>query len=139
MVKPEVVAQKVTAARTRLAATDEIFGRPLAEFLADVKERDLASFYLQLAIQDCIDLALHWVVDADWGTPPDSGTAFDILRDKGQIEPELAQALRAATALRNRIAHGYGTVDAARLHAEYPLGVQALREFLAAVAGAAGG
>lgn len=53
MVRRDVVARKVASARGRLAEADEIFARPVEEFLDDEKKRDLATFYLFLAIQEC--------------------------------------------------------------------------------------
>lgn len=134
MVKPEIVAKKLTSARARLASADEVFARPLDEFRADEKQRDLASFYLFLAIQECIDIAAHWVADEGWGPPEDAAGAFEILHRKGVLEDDLASGLRGATGLRNRIAHGYTEVDPARLHAEYQKGVVILRRFLVVAA-----
>jgi uncharacterized protein YutE (UPF0331/DUF86 family) len=138
VVKADVVARKIATARQRLRAADEIFARPLDEFLPDEPARDLACFYLFLAIQDCIDLAAHWVADADWGTPDDVGGVFDVLRDKGVIDGELAQGMRGATGLRNRIAHGYGSLDPERIWSEYRTGKALLREFLSTLAEGAG-
>lgn len=138
MVQRDVVAQKVAAAHARLAAADPIFSRPREEFVEDERDRDLAMFYLFLAIQECLDLAAHWVVDEDWGPPEDAGGAFDVLRDKGILEPDHAAALRAAAGLRNRIGHGYGFLDPGRTHDEYPAGAEALRRFLSVAAKAVG-
>ncbi len=55
----------------------------------------------------------------------------------GAIDRGLADGLRAAAGLRNRIAHGYTGVDHARLHDEFTQGVAILRRFLAAAAQAA--
>jgi len=106
--------------------------------LGDEPKRDLACFYLLLAIQECIDLAAHWVSDADWGPPEDVGGVFDILAEHAVISGELAAKLRGATGLRNRIAHGYSALDPDRIWAEYPEGSVALREFLGVVAASAG-
>lgn len=138
MVQRDVVAQKIATAQARLAAADPFFVKPREDFLAVEKDRDVAMFYLFLAIQECIDLAAHWVVDEDWGPPVDAGESFDILRDKGVLDADLAAALRAATGLRNRIGHGYGFVDPGRTHDEYPAGAEALRRFLSIAADAAG-
>lgn len=134
MARHDVVAQKLTLARTRLQAADEVFARPREQFLEQTRERDLATFYLFLAIQECINIAVHWVADADWGLPEEAGGAFEVLAEKGVIGRDLVQALRGATGLRNRIAHGYGDVDPERMYTEYRKGTEALREFLAQVA-----
>ncbi len=138
MVKPDLVAQKVATARARLRAADAIFERPLEDLLPDEPARGLACFYRFLAVQECIDVAAHWVADEDLGAPGDVGGVFDILRDKGLIDAELAQGMRGATGLRNRIAHGYGSLDPDRIWKEYRPGSKTVRDFLAAVAEAAG-
>ncbi len=136
MVKPDLIAQKLANARRRIQAAEEIFGQPLEELLPDEPARDLGCFYLFLAIQECIDIAAHWVADEDWGAPEDVGGVFDVLRDQGVIDADLAQGMRGATGLRNRIAHGYGSLDPARVWAEYRPGSKHLRAYLAAIADA---
>jgi uncharacterized protein YutE (UPF0331/DUF86 family) len=137
MVRPDVVRQKIAAASARIQQAEDLVSRPREEFLADSRARDLASFYLLLAIQEAIDLAAHWVADERWPAPADASSTFDLLADHGAIERELAAGMRDAAGLRNRIAHGYTGVDHGRLHDEFSAGVATLRRFLAAVAGAA--
>jgi hypothetical protein len=57
VVKPDLVMRKVGRAKAWLDDAEAILSRPVEEFLTDVKSRDLATFYLFLAIQECIDLA----------------------------------------------------------------------------------
>ena len=95
-------------------------------------------FYLFLAIQECIDLAAHWVADAGWEPPDDAGSTFDVLADRGPIDRTVADTLRLASGLRNRIAHGYAMLDYRRVQAEAHVGIPALRAFLDLVARHAG-
>ena len=115
-----------------------IVERPTSEFIAATKDRDLAIFYLFLAIQECMDLAAHWVADAGWGSPDDAGSTFDVLAERGAVDRSVADTLRAAAGLRNRIAHGYAMLDYARVQDEARAGIPALRAFLEAVAREAG-
>lgn len=138
MVRREVVATKAGRARAWLNDAATTLLGPLDVFQADAKSRDLSLFYLFLAIQECIDLAAHWVADEGWGEPDDAGSAFDVLGDRQVIDREVATALRAAVGLRNRIAHGYALVDYGRVHREAQGGIPALRSFLVAIATAAG-
>jgi uncharacterized protein YutE (UPF0331/DUF86 family) len=138
VVKADVAAQRIARTHARLDEAEELVSRPVEVFVADRQGRDLASFYLQLAIQEVIDLAAHWVADAGWEPPVDAGSTFEVLAGHGAIDRELAARLRAAVGLRNRIAHDYAAVDHTRMHAEFAAGVEPLRRFLVAVAGAAG-
>jgi len=138
MVRPEVAATRVARALAWLADAERTFSLPAEQFLADLQGRDLALFYLFLAMQECIDLAAHWVADAGWAVPDDAGSTFDVLADRGVIDRETADALRAAAGLRNRIAHGYAMLDYRRVHRESREGLPAIRVFLDKVARAAG-
>lgn len=138
MVRRDVVSKRVTRAAAWLDDTEALLSRSREEFLADVKGHDLATFYLFLAIQECMDLAAHWVAYAGWGTADDAASAFDVLADRGAIDRDLATRMRGAVGLRNRIAHGYAMINHARVQGEFQAGSAALRRFLAAVAGEAG-
>jgi uncharacterized protein YutE (UPF0331/DUF86 family) len=138
MVRYDVVSRKVSRATAWLDDAEAILSRPREELLADVKDRDLATFYLFLAIQECIDLATHWVADAGWETPEDAASMFDVLADRRVLDREAAARLRGAVGLRNRIAHGYGALDHGRVQDEFREGTATLRQFLARVAAEAG-
>lgn len=138
MVRPDVAGARIARAQAWLCDAEAILGRSTADFVGDRSGRDLALFYLFLAIQECIDLAAHWVADEGWMPPDDAGSTFDVLADRRVIERSTADALRGATGLRNRIAHGYAMVDYARVQEESRQGVPALRAFFDAVGRAAG-
>ena len=136
MVRVDVAGRKIARAEAWLCDSEELLGEDADAFVADVRRADLASFYLFLAIQECIDLAAHWLADAGWAAADDVGSTFDELAAHQAIPKELASGMRAIVRVRNRIAHGYATVDHRRFHAEAPAGVTTLRRFLTAVAAA---
>lgn len=138
MVRREVASVRIARATAWLHDAEELFGGDADAFLATMKDRDLAIFYLFLALQESIDLAAHWVADAGWGAPDDAGSTFDVLADRGAIERALADRLREGVGLRNRIAHGYALLDYRRVRSEALVGMPALRSFLAAVGREAG-
>lgn len=138
MVKVDIVRRKLTAALNRISRAESVLSLPAEAFLADETSKDLASFNLFLAIQECIDLASHFVADEDWGPVDDAASAFDLLADHRVIDRDLAEQMRGAVGLRNLIAHGYSLVDHQRIQAEYREGLDGLRRFLAAVAERAG-
>jgi uncharacterized protein YutE (UPF0331/DUF86 family) len=138
MVRREVASARIARATAWLQDAEDIFSRDGATFVAAVKDRDLAIFYLFLALQESIDLAAHWVADAGWGAPDDAGSTFDVLADRGAIERPLADRLREGVGLRNRIAHGYALLDYARVQSEAMQGIPAMRTFLSAVGREAG-
>jgi len=138
MVKVDVVRRKVTESLHRISRAEAFLAQPAEEFLANEDLKELASFNLFLAIQECIDLASHFVADEDWGPADDAGSAFDVLADHRMIDRDLAEKMRRAVGLRNLIVHGYTTVNHARIQGEYSEGIENLRRFLAAAAERAG-
>lgn len=132
MVRPDVAAGKITRARAWLADAEGLIG------CEERRDRDLGAFYLFLAIQECIDLATHWVADEGWPVPDDAGGSFDLLADRGVLDARLAEGMRGAVGLRNRIGHGYAAIDHRRIEQEFTQGTETLRGFLAAVADKAG-
>lgn len=138
MVRPNVAERKLTRAIDWLDKAESILSRPAEVFLADTAAQDLASFYLFRSIQECIDLALHWVVDEGWEAPDDAASTFLALADRRAIDRDLAEKMGGAVGLRNLIVHGYNFVDHAKIQREYQAGVANLRRFLAAVATEAG-
>lgn len=134
MTRAELVARKLAAlieytrrARTRRPASPELLA-------ADTERQDALGMALLVAVQEAIDIAFHIVTDERWGTPRSYAEGFELLAKGGVIGPELAAAMTRASGLRNRLAHGYASVDLPRLWAELPAGLDALDEYARAVA-----
>ena len=138
MVRREVARTRVTRAAAWLTDAEGLFGPDAQSFEAATKDRDLAIFYLFLALQECIDLAAHWVAEAGWGAPDDAGSAFDELVSRAAISRAVADRMRAGVGLRNRIAHGYALLDYGRVRSEALEGIPSLKAFLASVGREAG-
>ena len=138
MVNPDVIGKKLVKATSWIDSAEEGLSRPAAEFLSDRESKDLSSFHLFLAIQECINLGCRWVADKGWGSPDDGMAMFDVLAVRGAIDHRLATTLRSSVALHDQIAQRYWTVDHERIQAEYRESLAALRSFLALVSDEAG-
>jgi uncharacterized protein YutE (UPF0331/DUF86 family) len=104
------------------------------ELAADIERQDALGMALLVAIQEAIDLAFHIVTDERWGTPSSYAEGFELLVKGGVIGAELGAAMTRASGLRNRLAHGYASVNVARLWAELPAGLDALDAYAQAIA-----
>jgi uncharacterized protein YutE (UPF0331/DUF86 family) len=100
----------------------------------DLVLRDALALAFLVALQEAIDIAYHIVADEGWGIPDSHRAAFDTLAAHGVLTDHLANELSLAASMRNRIAHGYASVDHQRLWRELPDGIRALEAFTAAVA-----
>jgi uncharacterized protein YutE (UPF0331/DUF86 family) len=101
-------------------------------FQADESRRDLAAFYLILAVEECIDLAEHLIAEQGWGAPESAGEEFELLEKRGVIDASLAREMRQAVGLRNVLVHEYADADWLKVHASLR-DTSRLRRFLEAV------
>ena len=118
---------QVTVTRTRRPAAVEVLSQ-------DHVLRDALALAFMVALQEAIDISYHVVADEGWGVPDSHRAAFDLLAAHRVLPAELAGQLGAAAAMRNRIAHGYASVDHQRLWREIPDALRALDDFAATVA-----
>ena len=133
MVRPDVAKRKIARSLDWLDRCAKILARPVDELRADELARDAAAFYFFLAVQEAIDLAAHWVADEGWTPPDDVGSTFDVIAAHHGIAADLATEMRNIVRVRNRIAHGYSTVDHERFQVEAPGGIATVKTFLADV------
>lgn len=115
MVDEPVLARKLAAIRDAVARVREVLPGTVEAFLANRTAREIVILNLFIALQEAISLATHWLADEGWGVPQSYGDAFAALGDRHILEPDLAHRLRAASGLRNLIAHQYGAIDARRI------------------------
>lgn len=92
-----------------------------------------------VAVQAALDIALHIAEDDGLGVPATYAEGFGMLADHGYIDQETSRGLGVMAALRNRIAHGYASVDFERIWTELPAGIAALDAFSTAIARQLGG
>ncbi|MBI5628429.1 MAG: DUF86 domain-containing protein [Candidatus Rokubacteria bacterium] len=106
----------------------------VATLQGDVDLQDALAMSLLVATQAAIDIAFHVCTDEGWGIPDSYADAFGILARRSVLSAELAERLRRVVAVRNRIAHLYGTVDIERVWSELPAGLDALEHLAAGIA-----
>ena len=82
----------------------------LKTLAADEDLRDILARNLEVAIQGCIDIALH-LCAAHGAVPPTAAQAFSVLAERGMIDRALAQKLQRAVGFRNVLVHEYTEVD----------------------------
>jgi len=82
----------------------------LRHLVEDEDLQDIVSRNLELAIQACIDIAMH-LCGAYEVVPESSGEAFTTLAERNLIQRALAQRLRRAVGFRNVLVHEYVEID----------------------------
>ncbi len=96
--------------------------------------QDALAMSLFVTIQEATDIAFHISSDEGWGVPSSYVDGFTLLARHGVIDTALSGDLARVVSVRNRIAHGYASVDLERLWADLPAGLDALDRYAAAIA-----
>ncbi|MBI5480404.1 MAG: DUF86 domain-containing protein [Deltaproteobacteria bacterium] len=138
MVDQAIVIKKVGLLRGYVTDVRGRLPIDAAAFVADADLHDLVAFHLLLAVQSAIDIATHLIASEGLGVPSSYREAFESLASRQIVDHGLATRVAEAAALRNRLAHAYGSVDWHKLHAEAPGHLAALEEYAARVAAATG-
>jgi len=129
-----LVLAKLTTVREHVDRIERRRSGTFEQFRGDVDRQDALALSLIVALQESADIALHIASDEGWGVSSSYAAAFGLLADRGVIDRDLSRQMAAIASLRNRVAHGYGSVDLDRIWREVPDGVAALRAFAAAIA-----
>lgn len=120
--KLSALTEHVGRLRRRMPATAEALRD-------DIDRQDALAMSFLVSVQAALDIAVHIASDEGFGVAPTYAGAFQLLADRGVITRETSEQLARMAALRNRIAHGYATVDFARLWLELPAGIGAFVSF----------
>ena len=129
MVDVNVVSRKLAELSLRLARIRAQSPEDFDAFVADQDALELASFNLLLAIQTCLDIASHLIADEGWEPSATLGEAFLRLYERGVLTSEIAQTMKRAAGMRNILAHGYESADAAIIQDAAVHGVADLERF----------
>lgn len=133
MTNVPLVAAKLAMLEEHLRRLRDRRPAEAAAFKADSLLQDAVAMSVLVVVQEAMDIALHIASDEGWELAPTYREAFAVLERHGVIAAPLAEELGGAAQLRNRIAHGYASLDAERLWSELPRGMASFAGFAAAV------
>ncbi len=135
MTDAPLVLRKLAVLRDHLRRARRRRPDTLDELRVDTDRQDALAMSVPVLVQEAVDIAFHIATDDGVGVPASNAEAFELLARHGVIDAELAGLMIQAAGLRNRLAHGYASVDIARLWSELPAGLDAFDRFAVGVAG----
>jgi uncharacterized protein YutE (UPF0331/DUF86 family) len=89
-----------------------------ATFLGDSDKIGAAKYYLQVAIEVCIDLANHIISTERYRAPKDYRDVFTVLNENGLLPDDFTLTIRQMAGLRNLLVHLYWEVDDAQIYTD---------------------
>jgi uncharacterized protein YutE (UPF0331/DUF86 family) len=134
MTDASLVLAKLASLREQIARMERRRSIEWDLFRNDLDRQDALAMSLLVALQEAADIAMHIASDEGWGLASSYADSFQLLARQGLIDQALASRLGNIASLRNRVAHGYATLDFERLWRETPEGIEAFRQFSAQIA-----
>jgi uncharacterized protein YutE (UPF0331/DUF86 family) len=111
VVDRDIILAKATTVMRHVKRASLRVGDNLSSFLRDIDRQESVLFNLQLAVQNCVDIAAHIVSEEGLGVPGSTNEMFYLLEENGYLETELVEKMVKAVGFRNLIVHEYGKID----------------------------
>jgi len=111
VVDKNILWSKISAMQKHLDRVRTKRDISLHAFIHDLDRQESVLFNLQMAIQNCIDMAAHIVSEKGLGVPGSTNELFYSLEEHGLIEHVLTEGMVQCVGFRNLIVHQYGQVD----------------------------
>lgn len=111
MVNPEKVHGLLRNLQSALDQLRQIAQIDQQLFLEDALASGAAKYYLQTAIEACIDIGNHIIASEGYRAPRDYRDVFTVLEENRVVTGADAKKLRQMAGLRNRLVHLYWEID----------------------------
>ena len=133
MVDRDLILAKASSVIRHLTRVREKRHTDLSTFLKDIDRQESILFNLQMAVQNCIDLAAHIISEEGFGLPGSTNDMFYLLEENGYIDPELTGKMIKAVGFRNLIVHEYGKIELTQVFEIAHKNIEDLNEYLKAI------
>ena len=80
-------------------------------FVENYDLQDIVCLNLERAVQVCVDIAAHIIVELDVSAPVTMGESFCKLREAGFIDEEICLRMQKSVGFRNIAVHTYQAID----------------------------
>ena len=115
MVDKDLILAKAGSVKRHLNRVFEKCNIDLKTFLKDIDIQESILFNIQMAVQNCIDIAAHIVSDEGFGVPGSTNEMFYLLEENGYLDNEITEKMVKAVGLRNLVVHEYSKIDLERI------------------------
>lgn len=111
MIDKELIMAKASSVRKYLNRIKEKRDIDLKTFLNDVDRQESILFNIQMAVQNCIDIAAHIISEEGFGVPGSTSEMFYLLEDNGYLDGDTTEKMIKAVGFRNLMVHEYGKIE----------------------------
>ncbi|MBW1851900.1 MAG: DUF86 domain-containing protein [Deltaproteobacteria bacterium] len=133
MVDKDLVLTKAGSVMNRLRRIITKRDTDLHTFLKDMDRQESILFNIQMAVQNCIDIAAHIVSDEGFGVPGSTNEMFYLLEENGYLSSELTEKMVKAVGFRNLILHEYAKLELEQVFEIIQEDINDLSEYLKSI------
>ncbi|MEE9495865.1 MAG: DUF86 domain-containing protein [Desulfobacterales bacterium] len=129
----DLIIAKAGSVRSHLNRVFEKRNIDLDSFLKDIDTQESILFNVQMAVQNCIDIAAHIISEKGLGVPGSTTEMFYVLGKNGYLDKDLTQKMVKAVGFRNLIVHEYGKIELEQVYEIAQNDINDLNEYLKAI------
>jgi uncharacterized protein YutE (UPF0331/DUF86 family) len=133
LVDTDLILAKAGSVKRHLNRVFEKRNTDLRTFLKNIDIQESVLFNIQMAIQNCIDIAAHIISDEGFGVPGSTNEMFYLLEENGYLDNEITEKMVKAVGLRNLVVHEYSKIDLERIFEATQKDITDLNEFLKSI------
>ncbi|MBW2198745.1 MAG: DUF86 domain-containing protein [Deltaproteobacteria bacterium] len=133
MVDTDLILAKAGSIKKHLNRVFEKRETDLRTFLKDIDRQESILFNIQMAVQNCIDIAAHIISDQGLGVPGSTNEMFYLLEENGYLDNEITEKMVKAVSLRNLIVHEYSKIDLDQIFEVAQKDITDLNEYLKSI------
>jgi len=116
MVDKDIILAKSSAVKKHIKRIKDLPLKDFQTFQNNSDYQDILLFNIQLAVQNCIDIAAHIISDEDLGIPGSTNEMFYTLEENGYLTRDITEKMVRAVGFRNLIVHEYVNLKLNRVY-----------------------
>jgi uncharacterized protein YutE (UPF0331/DUF86 family) len=133
MVDKDLIMAKAGSVRKHLNRIEMKRSVDLKTFLSDIDRQENILFNIQMAVQNCIDMAAHIISDEGFGVAGSTNEMFYLLEENGYLDTDLTEKMVRAVGFQNLIVHEYVRVELEQVFEIAQTGVQDITDYLQSI------
>lgn len=133
MVDNDLIIAKTSSVKRHLNRVKEKRNTDLQTFLKDIDRQESILFNLQMAVQNCIDIAAHIISEKGFGVPGSTSEMFYLLEENGYLDVDITEKMVKAVGFRNLIVHEYGKIELKQVFKVVQKDIKDLDEYLISI------
>jgi uncharacterized protein YutE (UPF0331/DUF86 family) len=133
LVDKDLLLAKTSSVRRHLKRVKEKSKIDLKAFLSDVDRQEIVMFNLQMAIQNCVDIAAHIISEQGLGIPDSISEMFYLLEENSYLDNQLTEKMVKAAGFRNLIVREYAKIEVKQVFDIAQKDITDLNEYLKSI------